>query len=79
MLAAPKAFIAALAGLAMLRVLQTAFTVSFRDRFALGALVSFLVTVADFPVLNIGAPFWGLVFGYGASRLLERSDFPARG
>src|SRR5439155_1182415 len=31
MLAAPKAFIAALAGLAMLRVLQTAFTVSFRD------------------------------------------------
>jgi len=37
MLATPKAFIAALAGLAMLRVLQTAFTVSFRDRFALGA------------------------------------------
>ena len=79
MLATPKAFIAALAGLAMLRVLQTAFTVSFRDRFALGALVTFLVTVADIPILNIGAPFWGLVFGYGASRLLERSDFPARG
>ncbi|HEY6239757.1 MAG TPA: benzoate/H(+) symporter BenE family transporter [Burkholderiales bacterium] len=79
MLAAPKAFIAALAGLAMLRVLQTAFTVSFRDRFALGALVTFLVTVADVPILSIGAPFWGLVFGYGASRLLERSDFPATG
>src|SRR2546428_3680538 len=79
MLATPKAFIAALAGLAMLRVLQTAFAVSFRDRFALGALVTFLVTVADVPILNIGAPFWGLVFGYGASRLLERSDFPARG
>jgi len=79
MLATPKAFIAVLAGLAMLRVLQTAFTVSFRDRFALGALVTFLVTVADVPILNIGAPFWGLVFGYGASRLLERSDFPARG
>jgi len=79
MLATPKAFIAALAGLAMLRVLQTAFTVSFRDRFALGALVTFLVTVADIPIFNIGAPFWGLVFGYGASRLLERSDFPARG
>jgi benzoate membrane transport protein len=79
MLAAPKAFVAALAGLAMLRVLQTAFTVSFRDRFALGALVTFLVTVADVPILNIGAPFWGLVFGYGASRLLERGDFPAHG
>src|SRR5712691_3570362 len=79
MLATPKACIAALAGLAMLRVLQTAFTVSFRDRFALGALVTFLVTVADIPIFTIGAPFWGLVFGYGASRLLERSDFPARG
>jgi benzoate membrane transport protein len=78
MLATPKAFIAALAGLAMLRVLQTAFTVSFRDRFALGALVTFLVTVADIPIFNIGAPFWGLVFGYIASRLLERGDFPAR-
>jgi benzoate membrane transport protein len=52
--------------------------VSFRDRFALGALVAFLVTVADIPVLNIGAPFWGLVFGYAASRLLERGDFAIR-
>jgi benzoate membrane transport protein len=78
MLGTPKAFIAALGGLAMLRVLQTSFTVSFRDRFALGALVAFLVTVADIPVLNIGAPFWGLVFGYAASRLLERGDFAIR-
>ena len=78
MLASPPAFIATLAGLAMLRVLQTAFTVSFRDRFALGALVAFLVTVANVPVFNIGAPFWGLVFGYLVSRLLERADF-ARG
>ncbi len=75
MLATPKAFIAALAGLAMLRVLQTAFTVSFKERFALGALVTFLVTVADVPLFGIGAPFWGLVFGYCASRLLERGDF----
>jgi benzoate membrane transport protein len=78
MLGTPKAFIAALAGLAMLRVLQTAFTVSFKDRFSLGALVTFLVTVADVPILNVGAPFWGLVFGYLVSRLLERGDFPAR-
>jgi benzoate membrane transport protein len=78
MLGTPKAFIAALAGLAMLRVLQSAFTVSFRGGFALGALVTFLVTVADIPVLNIGAPFWGLVAGYLASRLLEREDFAVR-
>jgi benzoate membrane transport protein len=37
------------------------------------------VTVADVPILNVGAPFWGLVFGYLVSRLLERGDFPARG
>jgi len=78
MLATPKAFIAALAGLAMLRVLQTAFTISFKERFALGALVTFLVTVADVPIFNIGAPFWGLVFGFAASWLLERGDFAAQ-
>jgi benzoate membrane transport protein len=74
MLAAPRAFIMTLAGLAMLRVLQSAFTVAFRDRCALGALVSFLVTVADLPVLNIGAAFWGLVAGALVSWLLERDE-----
>jgi benzoate membrane transport protein len=79
MLATPPAFISALAGLAMLRVLQTAFNVAFRERFTLGALVTFLVTVADVPIFNIGAPFWGLVIGYAVSRLLERKDFGAAG
>lgn len=79
MLAAPPAFIATLAGLAMLRVLQTAFGVAFRDRFTLGALVTFIVTVADVPILNVGAPFWALVIGYAVSRLLERKDFGAAG
>jgi benzoate membrane transport protein len=74
LLATPKAFIAALAGLAMLRVLQTAFTISFKERFTLGALVTFLVTVADVTIFSIGAPFWGLVFGFAASWLLERGD-----
>ncbi len=77
MLATPPAFIGALAGLAMLRVLQTAFNVSFRERFTLGALVAFLITVADVPIANVGAPFWGLVIGYAVSRLLERKDFLA--
>ena len=77
LLATPKAFIAALAGLAMLRVLQTAFTISFRGRFTLGALVTFLVTVADVAIFNIGAPFWGLVLGLAVSWLLERADFAA--
>jgi benzoate membrane transport protein len=77
MLATPQAFIAALAGLAMLRVLQTAFSVSFRGRFTLGALVTFLVTVADVAIFNVGAPFWGLVLGVAVSWLLERVDFAA--
>ena len=50
-------------GLAMLRVLQSAFAVAFQGRFALGALVTFLVTVAGIPILNIGAPFWALIAG----------------
>ena len=76
MLATPPAFIAALGGLAMLRVLQTAFSVAFgTGKFALGALVTFLVTVADVPIFNVGAAFWGLVLGFLISWLLERSDF----
>src|SRR5262249_44821112 len=39
LLSAPKSFVAALAGLAMLRVLQTAFVTAFANNFALGALV----------------------------------------
>lgn len=73
LLATPPAFIATLAGLAMLKVLQTAFTASFGGRFSFGALVCFLVTVADVPILHIGAPFWGLVLGLAASWLFERS------
>jgi benzoate membrane transport protein len=75
MLAAPAAFLATLAGLAMLRVLEAAFVTAFRTRFTLGALVTFVVTVADVSVFNIGAAFWGLVAGLAVSLLLERSDF----
>jgi benzoate membrane transport protein len=75
LLSTPPAFIAALGGLAMLRVLQTAFSVSFSGKFTLGALVTFLVTVADVSIFNVGAAFWGLVLGFGISWLLERKDF----
>ena len=74
LLATPAPFIATLAGLAMLRVLQTAFTTSFAGKFSLGALVCFLVTVADIAIFRIGAPFWGLVFGLATAWLLERDE-----
>jgi benzoate membrane transport protein len=77
MLAAPPAFIATLAGLAMLRVLQSAFAIAFQGRFTLGALVTFLVTVAGIPVFNIGAPFWALVAGTLVSLVMERADWRA--
>ncbi len=77
LLVSPKSLVMALAGLAMLRVLQTAFVSAFKERFAFGALFAFLVTVADVPLLNIGAAFWGLVSGVVISFLLERSDFAA--
>ena len=75
MLAAPGAFVATLAGLALVRVLERAFTVSFKGGFTLGATITFLVTVANVSILSIGAPFWGLVVGFAISWALEKSDF----
>lgn len=43
----------------------------------IGALVAFLVTVADLALWNIGAAFWGLLAGIALSWLLERDDWPA--
>jgi benzoate membrane transport protein len=79
MLGTPAAFVATLAGLAMLRVLQASFTTAFGGRFTLGALVTFVVTVADITIFNIGAAFWGLIAGVLISLLLERADFTRPG
>lgn len=76
-LALPAAFIATLGGLGVLRVLENAFVAAFSGRFTLGALISLLVTVSDIQILNIGAAFWGLVFGIGISLLIEREDYVA--
>ncbi len=77
MLGTPPAFVAALGGLAMLRVLQTSFVTAFGGTRPFGALVTFVVTVADVTVLNIGSAFWGLVAGLAVSWLLERPARPA--
>ncbi|HEY5857699.1 MAG TPA: benzoate/H(+) symporter BenE family transporter [Aldersonia sp.] len=78
MIAAPAAFVAALGGLAMLRALQGAFVTAFSTKFTVGALIAFVVTVADISVANIGAAFWGLVAGIVFSLALERDDWRAR-
>ena len=71
----PTAFIAVLGGLAMLRVLQTAFTAAFSQGFPLSALIAFLVTLSDLTIAGVGAAFWGLVFGFATAWSFEREHF----
>ncbi|WP_132993392.1 benzoate/H(+) symporter BenE family transporter [Gordonia zhaorongruii] len=78
MQAMPGAFIATVGGLALLGALQNSFRSAFESRFTMGALVTFLVTVSDLTVLNIGSAFWGLVAGVLVSLAIERSDFRAK-
>ncbi|GJL83783.1 MAG: benzoate transporter [marine bacterium B5-7] len=75
MLATPPEFIATLAGLAMLRVLQNSMNTAFGGSCTLGALVTFLVTLANVPIFSLGAPFWGLVIGCATSFILERGEY----
>lgn len=75
MLAMPAAFIACIGGLALLGALQNAFRAAFESRFTMGALVTFLVSISDLSILNIGSAFWGLLAGVAVSWAVERNDF----
>ena len=75
MIATPAAFLSTLAGLALIRTLQSAFQTAFGAGFTVGALIAFLITFAGLPFLNIGSPFWGLLFGLIASFLLETESY----
>jgi benzoate membrane transport protein len=46
---------------------------AFGGDLSLGALTAFLVTLSGVSIFNIGAPFWGLVFGVATSWLMERT------
>ncbi|NLV80237.1 MAG: benzoate transporter [Rhodococcus sp.] len=74
LLATPEAFVSALGGIAMLGALRQAFVVAFSTKFTLGALITFVVTIADPNLLGIHAAFWGILVGYVLSRMLERDD-----
>ena len=73
-LSLPTALIGMLGGLAMIRVLQTAMSTAFGGHCPLGALVTFIVAFSDVVILNIGSAFWGLVFGFLTSWVMERDD-----
>ena len=68
----PEEFIITLGGLALLNVLQQSFVDSFKSNHALGALLTFLVTLSEFSLFNIGAPFWGLLLGFLVSKFIEK-------
>ena len=75
----PIAFIEMMAGLAMLGVLVSSFSVAFGSKHRIGALFAFLIAVSGIVVFKIGAPFWSLVFGVIISRLFEPGDFAKAG
>ena len=74
----PLSFIGLVGGLAMYEVLRGAFLQAFGGRVSLGALTTFVVTVADQPIANIGAPFWAILFGLAVAYIFERSDLEQR-
>lgn len=76
MLGMPAAFIATLAGIAMLTPLKNAFIAGFSGRFSTGALICFLVTASNITLLNISAAFWGIVAGCAIAWAMDH--VPAR-
>ena len=68
----PKEFIISLGGIALLNVLQQSFVDSFKSNHAMSALLTFLVTLSEFSLFNVGAPFWGLLLGFLVSKFIEK-------
>lgn len=71
----PAEFSAVLAGLAMFDVFGSAFKGAFNGQFKSGAVVAFFVTITNVSILNVGAPFWGIILGVLTSLVVERNDF----
>ena len=63
-IAFPKAFVAALAGLALLSTLGNSFNSAFEDsRFREPAILTFLLTASGLSFFGISSAFWGLMLG----------------
>jgi benzoate membrane transport protein len=59
----PATFIAILAGLAMLPVVEKSFRAAFASPYPLSAVFTFAITLSNVKVAGIGAAFWGMVAG----------------
>lgn len=60
----PIPLIHTISGLALTGAIASSLSASMAEPFSReGALVAFMCTAANFTLFNVGAPFWGLVFG----------------
>ncbi|NLN98401.1 MAG: benzoate transporter [Eubacteriaceae bacterium] len=74
--ALPSGLVSILAGLAMFSVLIQSLELGFSTKkFKMGAFVALITSMSGISLLNIGASFWGLVFGVIISLIAESSDF----
>lgn len=71
----PSKFTAVMAGAAMFDVFGSAFKGAFSGKFKSGAVVAFFIVITNASILNIGAPFWAIIFGVITSLVVERNDF----
>ncbi|MEZ4669994.1 MAG: benzoate/H(+) symporter BenE family transporter [Anaerolineae bacterium] len=74
----PLALIHAVSGLALTGAIMSSLSAAMSEPFRReGALVAFMCTAANFQLLGIGAPFWGLVFGVLTNLIMTygKADF----
>lgn len=72
----PATLIAAVAGLAMIGVLISAFRGAFgAPGFQSGALTALVIAMSGVTILNISSPFWALLGGVLVSLAVETKDF----
>lgn len=72
LVAFPKAFIAAIAGLALLGTIGASLTMALQqEREREAALITFLVTLSGVSILGVGSAFWGVVAGVLALAVLR--------
>jgi benzoate membrane transport protein len=75
----PHAYVAALAGLAILPAFQDALVQALGGRLRFGATVAFIVAATPFAVGGITSAFWALPAGLAASLVAERGELLSHG
>lgn len=72
----PQSFISLIAVLSMLSVSINSYSQTFSSsKFKVGSMFSFIITLSNISLFNIGAPVWALIIGTFVSIISERDDF----